>query len=192
MTAERQEVRTRRVFYIPGYDPIHPRRYRELYRKEGAAQAEISGYDLSLAPKTTSGPYGWQATGHMDGTEVTAEIEVLVWSDIVRTSMSSSIPATYAQLVRTAWTYIASGALRRLMLLRKGPVIAALYPVGFLLVQALVALLAGLGVLRLFAPFFFQAEDGIRVSLVTGVQTCALPICTRFFFKQKTAYEIRL
>src|SRR5205823_12201790 len=25
--------------------------------------------------------------------------------------------------------------------------------------------------------FYFQAEDGIRVKLVTGVQTCALPIC---------------
>ena len=30
---------------------------------------------------------------------------------------------------------------------------------------------------RLFgALFFFQAEDGIRDDLVTGVQTCALPI----------------
>src|SRR5258708_29651697 len=28
----------------------------------------------------------------------------------------------------------------------------------------------------LFARFFFQAEDGIRDDLVTGVQTCALPI----------------
>src|SRR5947208_1484042 len=27
--------------------------------------------------------------------------------------------------------------------------------------------------------FFFQAEDGIRDDLVTGVQTCALPICPR-------------
>src|SRR5207247_5139923 len=27
--------------------------------------------------------------------------------------------------------------------------------------------------------FFFQAEDGIRAPLVTGVQTCALPICSR-------------
>src|SRR5690606_40828730 len=27
--------------------------------------------------------------------------------------------------------------------------------------------------------FFFQAEDGIRVFHVTGVQTCALPISTR-------------
>src|ERR1041384_5780341 len=25
--------------------------------------------------------------------------------------------------------------------------------------------------------FFFQAEDGIRDKLVTGIQTCALPIC---------------
>src|SRR5262249_58857443 len=27
--------------------------------------------------------------------------------------------------------------------------------------------------------FFFQAEDGIRDWSVTGVQTCALPICLR-------------
>src|SRR5438552_11268339 len=27
-----------------------------------------------------------------------------------------------------------------------------------------------------FVVFFFQAEDGIRDDLVTGVQTCALPI----------------
>src|SRR5260370_29619191 len=30
--------------------------------------------------------------------------------------------------------------------------------------------------LNLFVFFFFQAEDGIRDSSVTGVQTCALPI----------------
>src|SRR5689334_24030584 len=28
-----------------------------------------------------------------------------------------------------------------------------------------------------FSLFFFQAEDGIRDGTVTGVQTCALPIC---------------
>src|SRR5258708_30579908 len=32
-----------------------------------------------------------------------------------------------------------------------------------------------LGCARFF--FFFQAEDGIRDDLATGVQTCALPIC---------------
>src|SRR5437867_11710223 len=32
-------------------------------------------------------------------------------------------------------------------------------------------------VARLHIFFFFQAEDGIRDRTVTGVQTCALPIC---------------
>src|SRR2546421_2543913 len=31
----------------------------------------------------------------------------------------------------------------------------------------------------LFRFFFFQAEDGIRDLIVTGVQTCALPISSR-------------
>src|SRR5690606_39393208 len=31
-------------------------------------------------------------------------------------------------------------------------------------------------ILKQFEPCFFQAEDGIRVFHVTGVQTCALPI----------------
>lgn len=133
----------RRVFYIPGYDPFHPRRYRELYRKEGAEQARISGYGLELKPKSTRGPYGWHATGLIDGRKAEADIEVLVWSDIVKRSMSETIPATYLQLVRTAWAYIGSGALFRLMKLRKGPMIAALYPIVFLILQLL--LVAGLG-----------------------------------------------
>ncbi len=143
----RSTVRQRRVFYIPGYDPIHPRRYRELYRSEGAAQARISNYDISLRPKPGKAQrYGWFADAQIDGQASTAQIDVLVWSDIVRDSMANTIPATYAQLAQTTWTYVASGALRRLMKLRKGPVIAALYPVGMLLAQLLVAILVFWGI----------------------------------------------
>src|SRR2546425_6695236 len=38
-------------------------------------------------------------------------------------------------------------------------------------------LLSSHGVPFVYFFFFFQAEDGIRDKLVTGVQTCALPIC---------------
>lgn len=142
MSSETQNlVKTRRVFYIPGYDPIHPRRYRELYRSEGRAQAEISGYDLTLSPKQSDGNYDWQVDALIDGTDVRADVEVLVWSDIVRDSMANSILATYWQLIRTAWIYITTGALWRLTRLRKGPVIAALYPVGMLVAQLMLACL---------------------------------------------------
>ena len=132
-----QIVKKRRVFYIPGYDPIHPRRYRELYRTESAVQAEISGYDIGISPKMGEN-YGWNVSAVMDGTSVDAQVDVLVWSDIVRDSMASGIVATYLQLIRTAWIYISSGTLRRLMWMRKGPVIAALYPVGMLLLQLVI------------------------------------------------------
>ena len=140
--AQQRQVKRRKVFYIPGYDPIHPRRYRELYRTESAAQSAISGYEIGIAPKPGEN-YGWRVEARMEGQSTDAEIEVLVWSDIVRGSMASSIPATYLQLVRTAWTYISTGALRRLMWLRKGPVIAALYLVGMLILQLALAIGAG-------------------------------------------------
>ena len=134
-----RQVKSRRVFYIPGYDPIHPRRYRELYRTESTAQAAISDYKIKLKPKPKGANFGWRVDAKIDATRVRADVDVLVWSDIVRDSMSQSIPGTYLQLVRTAWVYIASGTLWRLMKLRKGPVIAALYPVGMLLLQLLLA-----------------------------------------------------
>lgn len=133
----------RRVLYIPGYDPIPPRRYRELYKREGAEQARISGYRLDFGARRDRTGFGWGVSGDFNGTPAQAEFEVLVWADIVQRSMGQSIAATYAQLVRTAWAYIGSGALMRLMRLRRGPVLAALYPVVVLLAQLAAALGAG-------------------------------------------------
>lgn len=143
-SAQKRDVSRRRVFYIPGFDPFHPRRYRELYRKEAAAQAAISGYALDLKPKETGGPFGWHVSSTQDGLTTVADVEVLVWADLVQASMAKSIAGTYVGLVRTAWIYLSTGTLRRLMWMRKGPVIAALYPVGMLLLQLGLALLAGL------------------------------------------------
>ncbi|MGH1465409.1 MAG: hypothetical protein ACRBBQ_08590 [Cognatishimia sp.] len=162
-------VHHRRVFYIPGYDPIHPRRYRELYRKESVAQAAISDYEITLQPKQTSGTYGWRVTANIEDVETITDIEVLVWADIVRDSMDVGILATYGQLLRTAWCYIGSGALWRLMKLRKGPVIAALYPVVFLLVQLLLSLLAAYGLAQLLTLFLPWWTGVFGLAIVPGL-----------------------
>src|SRR5712671_4180200 len=39
--------------------------------------------------------------------------------------------------------------------------------------------------------FFFQAEDGIRYDLVTGVQTCALPISRASKSYLRTPWRLR-
>lgn len=153
----------RRVFYIPGYDPVHARRYRELYRKESAEQARISGYLIDLKPKSVKGSYGWQVSAVIDNQPCAAEVEVLVWSDIVKTSMERGIPGTYLQLIRTAWAYLGTGALFRLMKLRGGPMVAALYPIIVLLLQLLAALILG-GGLGLLAGWLSHWA----ISLVAG------------------------
>ncbi len=170
-------VRRRRVFYIPGYDPFPPRRYRELYRTEGAAQAAISGYVLAvLRPK--GGPAQcWQVDAEVDGVEVSATVEVLPWADLVRESMDHGIAATYLQLARTAWTYVSTGALFRLMRLRKGPVIAALYPVAMLLAQ-LVAAVA----LAWIAVALAGARLPTPLALATGA---ALAVLILRWFKRR-------
>ena len=155
----------RHVLYIPGYDPFPARRYRELYRTEGTAQAALSGYELSLRPRAGE-TYGWTVTSQVEGSAVEAEVEVLVWSDLVKASMGRSIAGTYLQLARTAWLYVSSGALRRLIRLRKGPMVAALYPVVVLLLQALVALVvAGLVV---WAAAGLHGALRVGLALVAG------------------------
>ncbi len=151
------QVKRRRVFYIPGYDPIHPRRYRELYRKESAEQAAISGYHIAISPKQASDTFGWRVQAEISGASVETDVEVLVWSDLVRASMATSVLATYIQLLRTAWVYLSTGTFWRLMRLRKGPVIAALYPVVALLLQLMIAVLAAVAVVWT-GPFILGPE----------------------------------
>jgi hypothetical protein len=118
-------VARRVVFYIPGFDPHPPRRYRELYRKEGAEQARLSGVDLALTPSDKGAAFGWTVQARIEGAEVATRFEVLVWHDLVKAAMPGGLAATYWQLARTAWAYFGSGAIWPLFGLRKGPLIAA-------------------------------------------------------------------
>lgn len=160
MSTPHAHVRKRRVFYIPGYDPHPPRRYRELYRTEGQKQAEISGYRIAVrkGPKHT-----WEVASEIDGARIRAGFEVLEWSDIVQKTMDRSLAGTYLQLLRVIWTYVSTGTLRRLTWLGKGPIIAGFYPVLGLLVQLAIGLVIGL-----IAGAIVAGVVGYLVSLVVS------------------------
>ena len=176
-------VRTRRVFYVPGYDPFPPRRYREFYRKEGAAQAAISGYDFAMAAEAPgSTGYVWRASLTRGGLSSEGRIKVLVWSDLVQASMRRGVFATYVLLLRTLWIFLATGALRAMIRLRPGPMLAGLWPVAMLSVQLLLALLAGGAVwwgLALVLPGWAGALAGAAV--VWAVLTLFRRHDTKFF-----------
>ena len=144
----KSRVARRRVFYIPGYDPFPPRRYRELYRTECQKQAEISGYRIDQ--KAEPGETAWKVRARIDDSQATSKIDVLVWHDLVQASMRAGIAGTYLAMLRTVWIYVSTGTFRRLSWLSKGPVIAALYPVLMLTGQLILALV-GAGVVGAIA-----------------------------------------
>jgi hypothetical protein len=172
-------VRRRVVIYVPGYDPAPPRKYRERYRREAARQAAISGHDITLSLSKGDARFGWHANARIEGRDVETEFEVLYWADIVRDSMAHGILATYRQLLRTAWIYLASGALVRLMRLRKGPVIAALFPVVVLSLQLLVAVALAAAIARL--PDAFSGTGPILRFLAVSVGAAAGIALLRWF-----------
>ena len=148
-----QSVRRRAVFFIPGFDPIGARRYRELYRSQGAEQAAISGYALTIdGTPRGGGSYGWTARLEDGGQVSQADIRFLGWNDLVRDAMSDSAIQSYWQMLRTAGIYIGSGALFRLIRLRAVPMVIALYPIVMLVLYFNLAFWLGAVAHRLSPP----------------------------------------
>ncbi|MEM8698745.1 MAG: hypothetical protein AAGF44_06210, partial [Pseudomonadota bacterium] len=138
-------VDRRKVFYVSGFDPLGPRRYRELHRAEGRLQAEISGYEFRLEgqPRQSGGAFRWTTWLDIGTGETQADFEFLAWDDIVRHSIRPSLGYVYGLMVRTFWVYLSSGAIRAMLRLRSGPLIAGLVPAAVMVFYAIYALLAG-------------------------------------------------
>ncbi|MEO1000194.1 MAG: hypothetical protein AAFW69_06280, partial [Pseudomonadota bacterium] len=137
-------VTQRHVFYVPGFDPLSPRRYRELYRREAAEQARISGYDIAIhGRRKGDGPYHWDVTAGIEGREVASRIEFLSWNDLVLDAIRLSIPGYYLLLWRTFWTYWSGGTLKALARLRREPMIPSYSPPTFLILYLIFGFLAG-------------------------------------------------
>ncbi|MFS4438762.1 hypothetical protein ACMA5I_11155 [Paracoccaceae bacterium GXU_MW_L88] len=167
-------VRRRKVFYLPGYDPMAPRRYRELYRKQAGRQAAISGYDITVkATSSKRANYSWHAEMVHDGARSEADIEFLIWNDIVQASMERSIFATYILMWRTLWIYMRSRTLSALYKMRPAPMIAALYPVFALNLQLYFAWLIG----EIIA---WRLTGWIDTLVVCTTIACVLPIFRRY------------
>lgn len=194
--ADQAQVATRHVFYVPGYDPFPTRRYREMYRREAAIQAAISGYALSV--QGAPGGASWDVSAQMEGAQTRTRMEVLEWADLVRASMPGGIVAVYGALFRTAWIYVRSGVLFRLFFLRKGPVLAALYPVVALLAQLALALALWVGVARVgasFGPLWGALGLGLGGVLCWGLLRAFRRLDRRFladYLMQDYAYSARL
>ncbi|MDD2867072.1 hypothetical protein [Neomegalonema sp.] len=146
-----QEVRRRRVFYMPGFDPHPDRRYHRLFREEGARQARISGYRLEVG-RAVQGDHraDWSAVYADDsGAKVETDLRVWSWRDLVSARMKQPL---WRRALRGYGAYgrlIFSGDVFRLGRLAWTPMIPMLYPLAAVTFYFLLSLGAGAAVLAL-------------------------------------------
>ena len=184
----RQDVRRRKVLYVSGFDPLGPRRYRELFRSEGPVQAAISGYEVEVSreDRTECGNYRWQAVHRREGIETSTEFEFLGWDDIVRHSIRPSLGYVYGLMFRTLWTYLSSGAIRAMWRLRSGPLVAGLVPAFLMIFYLVYAGMIGLSA-GLIATAAFAAPVWLSILLGGGAAVAAMH-GTRYFEEQMMIY----
>lgn len=128
----------------------------------------MSGHRIGVARLPSDGGPAWRVAARVEGADVVVEMRVLVWSDLVRASMGQGIGATYRQLMRTVWIYVSTGAIFRVARLRKGPTIAALYPVGMLILQFLSGLVIARGAMELVALAGARGVAGAMVAALAA------------------------
>lgn len=184
----RQDVQRRKVFYVSGFDPLGPRRYRELYRREGPVQAEIQGYQINVSgqQRTGCGNYRWQVRHDEEGLVTESDFEFLGWEDIVRRSIRPSLGYVYALMFRTLWIYMSAGAIRAMLRLRSGPLVAGLVPAFLMIFYMVYAGLIGLGLGLIMAgplglPVWLAAPAGLAAA-------GAAMLATRLFEEQMMIY----
>ena len=148
-------VKKRLVFYIPGFDPMPPNRYREGYKDEGQKQAAISGYEIDVERISSLGNTPrFQVKSKIDGAKTTSEFRFLTWNDLVHETMNVPIWKSWLAMFKIGRVIAGSGALRRLIKLHFPANITGLYPFFLIPLQIFVGLLLGL-LIAAFIPIPF-------------------------------------
>ncbi|QCP86199.1 hypothetical protein EYE35_11015 [Cereibacter sphaeroides] len=157
----------RRVFLIPGGEAVPPAFYRELYLRQGAAQADLA--EMALALRPGRGSASWRVSGAMEAGFCETEVELLPWADLVPGAAGQAILPGLTGRIGTLWIYLATGALLRLFKLRPVAVLALLVPPAVLSGLAALALAAGLLLAQALAALIWPPAGWLAGLVLAGV-----------------------
>lgn len=140
MSSDVETVRSRRVYYISGFDPRGPRFYHRLYRDEAESQARTSGFQVQIGARRTEAfkCASWSVDAAWpDGRQVHSDYVFLSWDDIIRRYWERSPWRVVAKGIIGYRRYIGGGAFARLRKSHQGALYSGLFPIIFLLLWLL-------------------------------------------------------
>jgi len=177
--APQEPIRTRRVYYIGGFDPRGAVYYHRLYEEEAAKQGGNIGVHIEVGPRFKVAPHQdcWTIKSEWHGHTTTTDYCFLSWEDIVREYWR---PGIFSLLLTTIKGYIRfarCGALGRIRTNYRGPFYSGLYPIAFLALVAACSLVAG-GTIAVML-----ANSGLYAIPACGLGLVVLAMCFRYGMK---------
>ena len=135
-------VRRRLVCYLSGFDPQGPAHYHQLYATEGAKQAGVSGYRLSVGRRKKQGEHiaFWDVCMEHGAGATDTRYEFLRWDDIIRQHWPRSRGGLVASTLYASWHMWRNGVMWRTLKTSWPMFIAAAVPGFVVLAFALLAL----------------------------------------------------
>lgn len=139
-------VKRRVVYYLSGFDPRGVRHYHALYKEHFQKQSAINGITggVSSRKKIHNHLYQWEIDAHERGESIHTTYRFLSWDDIIRAEWSSGIMSYYKDLIYCIIAYIVNGLVFSFAKASPKQMMAAFYPVVYLLGILAGALYAGL------------------------------------------------
>jgi hypothetical protein len=179
---QKPPVRRRHVYYVSGFDPNGPSRYRKLYSENARAQAGFTGVEIEVGARTKTDPLTTEWTVHYRqaspaaGTAPapTTQTHYIFprWDDIVRDFWWHDNWRQLPDLLNTTWHYLRSGALWKIYRQRWGAFVSVFAP--FLLLMVLLPGLvahgwAGWALSQALVSKLALAESALVFGLVTAL-----------------------
>lgn len=164
-------VRTRRVYYISGFDPRGPSYYHRLYREEAAKQGihhDGAAIVVGRRQRVADHVHAWRIDSEWQGRRVSTDYQFLAWDDIVRRHWEPNRLKLAVGAIGTYARYIACGAFSGIRKNFKGPLYAALYPIALLASLATLALLGAYVVASAVSALFGSTWLALSIAIATS------------------------
>lgn len=159
-------VKKRVVYYLSGFDPRGVRWYHALYKEHAAKQSKINGIEIEVGArkKLHNHLFEWKIASHDHDHSVETDYHFLSWDDIIRQEWSSGLATYYKDLIYCIIAYIFTGLVWSFAKASPKQMMAAFYPVIYLLGGLGAALYGGISLFNLIGGWLGVA-GGIAVAI---------------------------
>ena len=141
-----ERVKKRVTFYIEGYDPRGARHYYNLYKQEAEKESQKKGLSIDVSERTRSGEniqscrITYRKGEGDEPFETVTDYYFLEWDDLIRKNWKTSVLSVFMDLWFYMRIYMFTGLIVKFGRLSPYQMIAAFYPVFYLLGTLLFAL----------------------------------------------------